>query len=142
MSQVEVNTGEGIVRLTQISLDCDVLNEELNNLLVEKESSASSTAKSPPVHIAAVNIRELTAHISYSTLLTESCHFIASGVEITITPTDRSSPSTVHSQDSNGASVETKKVSNDNNYTLPADNNFFGTHLSYIIDCDSDILHY
>lgn len=125
LSQVEVNTGEGIVRLTQISLDCEVLNEELNNLLVDKDTS---TAKPPPVRIAAVNIRELTAHISYSTILTESCHFIASGVEVVIIPTDRTSAPTsshVHSQD-NDESFDTKRDSNNSNHPLKEENNFFG----------------
>ena len=132
LSQVEVNTGEGIVRLKQISFDCNVLNDEMINLLVEKECRSSSTSKFPPFRIAAVTIHELTAHISYSTILTESCHFIATGVEIIVIPNDRTSPTTasqLNAQDNVKSPDNNKKdFSNDNNNNNPhpGENNFSG----------------
>ena len=80
MNQVEVNTGIGVVRLKNISLDVQVVNEELRNILTSQDET--------PFQVAEVTVRELEAFISYSSIVNDSCHIVAHGVEISIIPSD------------------------------------------------------
>ena len=74
IEQLQVVSREGIVRLSDICFDVNILNDEF-------------LSKSP-LKIVAMTISELEVHISYKTLLTDSCRFIVDSVEIVLAPNE------------------------------------------------------
>lgn len=73
IDQLQVKTREGIVRIHDLALDCGKLNSEIEEL---------------PISISSASINLIEAHISYSTLLTESCRFVIDTITIHVEPTE------------------------------------------------------
>jgi hypothetical protein len=74
IDQLEVHSRDGLVRLNDIRLSADVLNEELADLL--------------PIKIVSIAVSQLEVHLSYKTLLTDSCKFVVRGVDVVIAPNE------------------------------------------------------
>jgi hypothetical protein len=74
IDQLEVRSRDGIVRLSDIRFSAAVLNEELLDAL--------------PIKIVSLTVSELEVHLSYKTLLTDSCRFVVDKVDIVIAPNE------------------------------------------------------
>ncbi|KAJ1404574.1 hypothetical protein B484DRAFT_404722 [Ochromonadaceae sp. CCMP2298] len=75
IDQLEVVSRDGVVKLRDIRLKVDVLNEEF--------------FKDLPVKVVSLHVSELQVHISYRTLLTDSCRFVIDCVTVELAPSDR-----------------------------------------------------
>jgi hypothetical protein len=84
IDQLEVKSRDGIVRLSDIRFSAAVLNEELFDAL--------------PVKIVSLTVSELEVHLSYKTLLTDSCRFVVDKVDIVIAPNELFVKSKANSQ--------------------------------------------
>ena len=74
IEQLEVRSRDGVVKLTDIVLNAQLLNEEIFDLL--------------PVKVVSINVTELEVHLSYRTLLTDSCKFVVDQLNIVLTPNE------------------------------------------------------
>jgi hypothetical protein len=75
IDQLEVISRDGVVKLRDIRLKVEVLNEEF--------------FKDLPFKVVSLHVNELQVHISYRTLLTDSCRFVVDCVTIELAPSDR-----------------------------------------------------
>ena len=74
IDQLQVISRDGIVKLSDIRFNAAVLNEEFFDSL--------------PVKIISLTVTELEVHMSYKTLLTDSCRFVVDNVNIVIAPNE------------------------------------------------------
>ena len=74
IDQLEVKSRDGVVRLRDIKFNSRVINEEFLELL--------------PVKIVSISISELEVHLSYKTLLTDSCRFVVDKLDIVLAPNE------------------------------------------------------
>lgn len=74
IEQLEVISRDGVVKLKDIRFSADLLNEEFLSAL--------------PVKIVSFTVSELEVHLSYKTLLTDSCRFVVDNVSIVIAPNE------------------------------------------------------
>jgi len=72
IEQLQVTSRDGIVRLNDISLKVDVINDEF--------------FRGQPMLLDSVVISSLEVHMSYSTILTESCRFVIDHMGIVLRP--------------------------------------------------------
>lgn len=72
IEQLQVTSRDGVVRLNDISLKVDVINDEF--------------FRGQPMLLDSVVISSLEVHMSYNTILTESCRFVIDNVEIVLRP--------------------------------------------------------
>ena len=94
IEQLQVTSRDGIVRLNDISLKVDVINDEFFH-----SSSSGGGVQQPMLLLDSVVISSLEVHMSYSTILTESCRFVIDNVEIVLRPNFHSND--VHDDDNN-----------------------------------------
>jgi hypothetical protein len=120
IDQLSVRSRDGEVILSDISLNCDVLNSEfLDNLHV-------------PFRISKASIKSMKAKLSYTLLLAEGCQFFANGLEIVFEPisqdNDQPSRTMAQNQDTKQINQQSKtnnskdKAINEEHY----DNNYIG----------------
>jgi autophagy-related protein 2 len=74
IEQLQVTSRDGVVRLNDISLKVDVINDEFFQ------------SGQPMLLLDSVVISSLEVHMSYSTILTESCRFVIDHMEIVLRP--------------------------------------------------------
>lgn len=74
IDQLEVHSRDGLVRLNDIRLSADILNEEFADVL--------------PIKVVSIAVTQLEVYLSYRTLLTDSCRFVVKGVNIVIAPNE------------------------------------------------------
>lgn len=74
IEQLEVISRDGVVKLKDIRFSADVLNEEFLSAL--------------PVKIVSFTVSVLGVHLSYNTILTDSCRFVIEDVDIVIAPNE------------------------------------------------------
>lgn len=72
IEQLQVTSRDGVVRLNDISLKVDVINDEF--------------FRGQPMLLDSVVISSLEVHMSYSTILTESCRFVIDHMWIVLRP--------------------------------------------------------
>lgn len=72
IEQLQVTSRDGVVRLNDISLKVDVINDEF--------------FRGQHMLLDSVVISSLEVHMSYSTILTESCRFVIDQMEIVLRP--------------------------------------------------------
>lgn len=76
IDQLSVRSRDGLVTLSDISLNCDVLNDEI----------LQASSKQLPFRITKATVRSFEAKVSYSLLLAEGCQVHANGLEIILEP--------------------------------------------------------
>lgn len=96
---MQVNSSDGIISLQNISLDPIALNEEIRTIM----SNSGNETANPPFVISAAVIDELRVFISFSTILTDSCRFVANGVHVSITPLSGIIPNAASSNSASNA---------------------------------------
>eukprot|EP01032_Pedospumella_encystans_P008179 gene8179-9738_t len=91
IDQLEVKSRDGVVTLRDINFNAQIINEEFLELL--------------PVKIVSISISKLDVHLSYKTLLTDSCRFVVEKLDIVLAPNEvyyeaKGSPSVVKKEGS------------------------------------------
>ena len=74
IDQLEVKSRDGVVTLRDINFNAQIINEEFLELL--------------PVKIVSISISKLDVHLSYKTLLTDSCRFVVEKLDIVLAPNE------------------------------------------------------
>jgi hypothetical protein len=75
IDQIEVISGEGVVNLTDITLNCSIINDEFCKFL--------------PIQFASISISLLKIYLSYSSFVTKSCRFVVENIDVVIVPNEK-----------------------------------------------------
>ena len=91
IDELEVKSHDGVVTLRDINFNAQVINDEFLELL--------------PVKIVSISISKLDVHLSYKTLLTDSCRFVVEKLDFVLAPNEvyykaKGSPSVVKKEGS------------------------------------------
>ena len=105
IDQLNVISRDGIVKLRDIRFNANVLNEEFLSLL--------------PIKIVSLTVSELEVHLSYKTLLTDSCRFVVDQVDIVIAPNENYVKLKSTSPNSKNANAKTEDIDDDDEYESP-----------------------
>jgi len=100
IDQLEVKSRDGVVTLRDINFNAQVINDEFLELL--------------PVKIVSISISKLDVHLSYKTLLTDSCRLVVEKLDIVLAPNEvyykaKGSPSVVKKE---GSAVDPETETN------------------------------
>lgn len=72
IEQLDVRSRDGVIVLKGLRLRAEALNDELQHIA--------------PLRVVTALIDEIQVHLSYSTLLTESCRFVLNTVDLSVEP--------------------------------------------------------
>ncbi len=112
IDQLEVKSRDGVVTLRDINFNAQVINDEFLELL--------------PVKIVSISISKLDVHLSYKTLLTDSCRFVVEKLDIVLAPNEvyykaKGSPSVVKKE---GSTIDSETEPNRTKRPDPASTEF------------------